>query len=278
MAKAGRRCAQVRAARGFTLIEVLVVVAIIALLISILLPSLRKSRDNVKCVVCKTNLHDLGLGCNMYAAASNAWYPLTPYIGSNLWVTVDNPAADDNLFVLWFSKYLPDVKTFNCPATTHKIRTPSRIVRVPTAYGVRFDIYTAGSTSVVNDFERLGQYDGTGGHGTSYKWGGWYSTPGTTVDINRWWHVAKYKLVHDASPYRANVGIRPPFKQVLLNDADDSDSMARSYGFKGITNSNGMALNNIPEPWDNHGSVMENYLYADGHVVTQKDFTYDHAH
>lgn len=43
---------------GFTLIEVLVVVAIIALLIAILLPALRAARDEAKAVVCMSNLKE----------------------------------------------------------------------------------------------------------------------------------------------------------------------------------------------------------------------------
>ena len=53
--------------RGFTLIEVLVVVAIIALLISILLPSLTRARGQSQFVVCQTHLKELGKAISMYA-------------------------------------------------------------------------------------------------------------------------------------------------------------------------------------------------------------------
>lgn len=54
--------------KAFTLIEVLVVVAIIALLISILLPSLKQARDVSRLVVCETHLKEIGTGVNMYLA------------------------------------------------------------------------------------------------------------------------------------------------------------------------------------------------------------------
>jgi len=51
---------------AFTLIEVLVVVAIIALLVGILLPSLVKARDQARRASCSTNLHQQGVGFVTY--------------------------------------------------------------------------------------------------------------------------------------------------------------------------------------------------------------------
>ena len=64
---------------AFTLVELLVVIAIIALLLSILMPSLRKVREQTKRLVCKTRLKQMGLGMTMYVDSHGVYPPVMLY-------------------------------------------------------------------------------------------------------------------------------------------------------------------------------------------------------
>jgi len=82
---------------AFTLIELLVVVAIIALLISILLPSLARAREQTKSVKCLANLKSLGQGIMIYVTGERDILPgpLHPAVYRNMgteWLTnPENP-------------------------------------------------------------------------------------------------------------------------------------------------------------------------------------------
>jgi len=54
-------------AKGFTLVELLVVIAVIALLMAVLMPALRLARDQAMRIVCGSQERQLGLGLTMYA-------------------------------------------------------------------------------------------------------------------------------------------------------------------------------------------------------------------
>jgi prepilin-type N-terminal cleavage/methylation domain-containing protein/prepilin-type processing-associated H-X9-DG protein len=80
---------------GFTLIEILVVLAIIAILMAFLLPALEKSREKANQVRCASNLNQIGLAISMYANDNHGNYPRTRYDPAAPLCVDTNASAND---------------------------------------------------------------------------------------------------------------------------------------------------------------------------------------
>ena len=103
--------AERRQQAAFTLIEVLVVVAIIALLVAILLPSLGQAREQAKAAVCAVHQGQLATGASAYATGSRDWLnPIEDY-----WIAEDGK-VEVTFRVLLFPYVGRVAQLFDCPS------------------------------------------------------------------------------------------------------------------------------------------------------------------
>ncbi len=99
--------------RAFTLIELLVVVSIIALLIAILLPSLQRARTQAKDVVCRSNMHQLGVMIHYYLEDSQDRLPWM--LGTNLGNGPNNAPFHQYYQIFHNLPYSMDLNIYRCP-------------------------------------------------------------------------------------------------------------------------------------------------------------------
>jgi prepilin-type N-terminal cleavage/methylation domain-containing protein/prepilin-type processing-associated H-X9-DG protein len=81
---------------GFTLVELLVVISIIALLLSIIMPALGKARESARSLVCKSNLRGINMAASLWSEDNDGWAVGTSWAWPNPIGTIDNPSSLQN--------------------------------------------------------------------------------------------------------------------------------------------------------------------------------------
>ena len=92
--------------RAFTLIELMVVIAVIITLAGLLMPAFRRAHRLAERTKCANNLKQIGIALHLYAADNNGMFPLSNSAKRTGWGTAILPYLDN------------DQSVFDCPAVS----------------------------------------------------------------------------------------------------------------------------------------------------------------
>jgi prepilin-type N-terminal cleavage/methylation domain-containing protein len=114
--------------RGFTLVELLVVISIIAVLLAILMPSLQKAREAASRIVCGKNLSQIGIASSAYFNDYNRWW-VTYNMSTASYQIYNSVRTDESIFRYWANEgllfslnYVKTAKIYYCPTSSKSRR------------------------------------------------------------------------------------------------------------------------------------------------------------
>ncbi len=163
--------------RGFTLVEVLVVIAIIGVLVGMLLPAVQNVRESARRTTCLNQMKQLGLAIQMFEDTSNAYPPTRPADGFLAWPVFAMPYIEQNN--LYDQMQVDRLYADQDPAV---VATPMEVMFCPSRRSPEISNFETNGYPVGG----CGDYAGNGGTSEFFPYDIWadFSTPNDGVLVS----------------------------------------------------------------------------------------------
>ena len=235
--------------KGFTLVELLVVIGIIALLISILLPSLNRARETANRVKCSSNLRQIGQAILLYSNENKGNYPRTTYLATAAM------SAQNDLTNGTVAGRDPFIKTGTPPPVDNDV-TQAMFLLIRTQ-DITPEVFVCPSSNAEKD-----TYGGAAVPGSG-------ATAQNKTSFSNWTKNLSYSY---ANPYPDANGVTVGYKLNTTNGAEFAVAADVNPGISGQYNvtvpkdetSSQKQMQQANSP--NHQGAGQSVLFGDGHV------------
>lgn len=253
---------------GFTLVELLVVIGIIALLIAILMPALSAARAQAKSVTSLSNLRQIGIGLVQYRVENKGYYPVAAYVSMPdraRWRWADAIYAYMKNTEVYLSPQLDEAQR----ARMNKPFNHTTTNTAPTAAAYTKDTIFYGGYGY--NWQYLGNGRTTGGAREFFaKAGSGVRKTSRTVAVADT-HGTRNGVADGPWTGEGVYVIDPPLQSIALGSkgsrkASPDPTAAGNYGYSG--GADGDAAHRSTPAERNRGKV--NALFCDGHAESMK--------